>query len=58
MLTTIYLLVATAIHCAIVILASALGAILNEPSRERFIRRFLAIVLAVVAVWFAWTTRR
>lgn len=57
-LTTIYLLVATAIHCAIVILAGSLGAVLNEPSRERFIRRFLAIVLAVVAVWFAWTTRK
>ncbi|MBN9135892.1 MAG: LysE family translocator, partial [Phyllobacterium sp.] len=58
LLTTIYLLVATAIHCAIVILAGSLGAVLNEPSRERFIRRFLAIVLAIVAVWFAWTTRR
>lgn len=58
MLATIYVGVATVVHTAIVLLASTLEPVLNSPSRERMVRRALALLLAAVAIWFGWTTRR
>lgn len=57
-LSTIYVGVATVVHMTIVLLASTLEPVLNSPSRERMVRRGLALLLAAVAIWFAWTTRR
>lgn len=57
-LTAIYVLVATGIHAAIVVLAGALEPYLNDPRRERIARRTLSALLALVAVWFAWSTAR
>ena len=57
-LTAIYVGVATAIHALIVVLAGALKPLLTDPARERIVRRALAVLLALVAIWFAWKTAR
>ncbi|MER8435688.1 LysE family translocator [Mesorhizobium sp. M1312] len=57
-LTAIYVGVATFVHSAIVILAGALEPVLNDPRLEKIVRRFLSGVLAVVAIWFAYSTAR
>ena len=58
LLTAIYVAVATLVHAVIVILAGSLEPFLNDPRRERIARRVLSALLAVVALWFAWTTAR
>ena len=55
-LTAIYVLVATLIHSAIVVLAGTLEPFLNDPRRERIARRVLSALLACVAIWFGWST--
>ncbi|MCV0394208.1 MAG: LysE family translocator [Rhizobiaceae bacterium] len=57
-LTAIYVTVATAIHAAIVTAAGSLEPWLNDPRRERLARRSLSVLLAVVAIWFGWSTAR
>lgn len=57
-LTAIYVAVATVVHAAIVALAGTLETFLNEPRRERLARRLLSALLAVVALWFGWSTSR
>lgn len=57
-LTLIYVAVATLVHAAIVVLAGALEPVLNDPRRERIARRVLSGLLALVAVWFGWSTAR
>lgn len=57
-LTAIYVGVATVIHTMIVVLAGTLEALLNNTIYERIFRRALSALLALVAVWFAFTTRR
>ena len=57
-LTAVYVLIATAIHGLIVLLAGSLEPVLNDPRRERRVRRVLSALLAGVAVWFALTTAR
>ncbi len=56
-LTLIYVGVATAIHGAIVTLAGGARVLLQNPARERIVRRALAVALALVALWFAWASR-
>jgi threonine/homoserine/homoserine lactone efflux protein len=55
-LTAIYVGVATVVHAAIVLLAGTLEPVLNDPRREKIARRFLSAMLAIVAIWFAWST--
>jgi threonine/homoserine/homoserine lactone efflux protein len=57
-LTAIYVAVATLVHLLIVLLAGSLERVLNDPKREAMARRLLSLLLAAVAVWFAWTTAR
>jgi len=57
-LTAIYVAIATAVHAGIVIAAGALQPVLAHPKIERLVRRALAVVLALVAIWFALTTAR
>jgi threonine/homoserine/homoserine lactone efflux protein len=57
-LTVIYVLVATFIHSAIVVLAGTLEPFLNDPRREKIARRILSALLACVAIWFGWSTAR
>lgn len=54
----LYVGVATAVHAAIVTMAAQLRPWLVEGPRHRLVRRILAVVLALVAVWLAWSTRR
>ena len=58
LLTTVYVAIATGIHGMIVVLAGSLEPFLNDPRRERFSRRLLSALLALVAFWFAWSTAR
>jgi threonine/homoserine/homoserine lactone efflux protein len=57
-LVAIYVAVATLVHGAIVLFASALRPYLVEGPYERLVRRLLAASLALVALWFFWGTRR
>jgi len=57
-LTVIYVAIATSVHALIVLLAGTLKPILMDPRLERIARRILSVLLALVAVWFAWSTRR
>jgi threonine/homoserine/homoserine lactone efflux protein len=57
-LTAVYVSIATAIHLAIVALADRSRALLDDPGRRQTARRILSLMLAVVALWLAWTTRR
>ncbi|MCD2175542.1 LysE family translocator [Rhizobium sp. C4] len=57
-LTAIYVAIATAVHAGLVIAAGALRPVLTRPKIERIVRRALAAVLALVAIWFAFSTAR
>ena len=57
MLVAIYVAVATAIHSGIVLLAARLRPVLVAGTGERVLRRSLACLMALIAVWFAWETR-
>jgi len=57
-LTMLYVAVATAVHSLIVVLAGALEPFLNDAKRELVARRALSLLLAAVAIWFAWSTAR
>ncbi len=56
-LSLTYVIVATLIHAGIVTLAGAARILLEDPRRERVLRRGLSVALALIAVWFAWKTR-
>jgi threonine/homoserine/homoserine lactone efflux protein len=55
-LTAIYVCVGAVVHSTIVMLAGSLEPVLNDPRRETIVRRILSALLALVALWFAWTT--
>lgn len=57
-LTFAYVAVATIVHALIVLLASRLEPLLNDARIERIARRALSALLAVVAIWFAFSTKR
>jgi threonine/homoserine/homoserine lactone efflux protein len=54
----LYVGIATAVHGMIVILATQLRPWLVEGPRQQTVRRILSLLLALVAIWLAWTTRR
>jgi threonine/homoserine/homoserine lactone efflux protein len=56
-LVAIYVLVATAVHTTLVLAAAHLHNGRDEASLT-LLRRVLAVVLALVAIWFAWETQR
>ncbi|MEW6766427.1 MAG: LysE family translocator [Pseudomonadota bacterium] len=58
LLSTMYVAIATAVHLGIVLLAGSLQATIHSPQKLRWIRKSLAVALAVIAVWFAFSTRR
>jgi threonine/homoserine/homoserine lactone efflux protein len=57
-LSAVYVAIATLIHSAIVLMAGMLQPLLTDPARERLVRRALSLLLALVALWFAWATAR
>jgi threonine/homoserine/homoserine lactone efflux protein len=56
LLATIYVAVATAVHAMIVTLAGSAHALLDDPVRERAVRRVLAVALVGVAGWLVLKT--
>jgi threonine/homoserine/homoserine lactone efflux protein len=54
----LYVGIATVVHGTIVVLAAQLRPWLVEGPRKQTMRRALSVVLALVAIWLAWTTRR
>jgi threonine/homoserine/homoserine lactone efflux protein len=58
-LVAIYVAVATAVHLSIVAAAAALSPLFTSGgSREKTLRRGLAIALALIALWMFFSTRR
>jgi threonine/homoserine/homoserine lactone efflux protein len=57
-LSAVYVAIATLVHALIVLLGGSLAPHLTDPARETAIRRILSALLALVAVWFAWSTAR
>jgi threonine/homoserine/homoserine lactone efflux protein len=55
---SLYVGIATAVHASIVVLAAQLRPWLVEGPRQQTVRRILAVLLALVAIWLAWATRR
>ena len=58
LLGAIYVAIATTIHASIVLLANQLRPLLMARSGQTPVRRGLAIALALVAAWLAWSTRQ
>jgi threonine/homoserine/homoserine lactone efflux protein len=54
----LYVGIATAVHGTIVLLAARLRPWLVAGPWQQNVRRVFAVVLALVAIWLAWTTRR
>jgi threonine/homoserine/homoserine lactone efflux protein len=57
-LSAVYVAIATVVHGLIVLLGGSLASLLTNPVRETLIRRILSVLLALVAIWFAWSTAR
>lgn len=57
MLTAIYVAVATTIHAGIAILSGSLADFLKTSPKAATIRKSLAILIAIAAVWFFYSTQ-
>lgn len=55
-MTVIYLLIASLAHALIVVFAGSFQKALADPRREVVVRRVFALLLAAVAIWFAFTS--
>jgi threonine/homoserine/homoserine lactone efflux protein len=55
LLTSISVIIATAVHVLIVLLGDVLRPYVNQPHRRRWVRRIMALMLVVIALWFAAT---
>lgn len=56
-LTIVYVLIATMIHCTIVLLADQSRKFI-AGKYEKVVRRTLSVMLGFIALWFAWKTGR
>tara|TARA_B100000508_G_C11444142_1_gene270437 strand:- start:212 stop:820 length:609 start_codon:yes stop_codon:yes gene_type:complete len=56
-LTVSFVVVATLIHLAIVLLANKARAMIENQKKRLIISRILALALVCVAIWFAWSTK-
>jgi threonine/homoserine/homoserine lactone efflux protein len=57
-LAAIYVAIATAIHLAIVLLAARARPLIEASGNAAVVRRALATMLVIIAVWMGWATRR
>ncbi len=57
-LSGIFVAIATIVHSAIVVLASHLQQFATSEQRRRPVRRALALLLAGIAIWLAYSTAR
>lgn len=55
---TVYVLVATVVHGAVVVLAGSVQPLLTEPARRRAMGLVFAILLIGIAAWVAFATAR
>lgn len=58
LLTSIYVLIATAIHAGISLFSAKAGSFLSIRRREEYVRRALSLSLVIITVWLAITTAR
>lgn len=56
-LSVVFVAVATTIHATIVTLSGFSHQMLGSRDKRRGIRRIMAVALALIAVWFYWSTR-
>ncbi len=56
-LTGISLAIATLVHLLLVVFAATLRPWVDRPERQKILRRIFAILLALVALWFALSSR-
>jgi threonine/homoserine/homoserine lactone efflux protein len=56
LLTTIYVGVATLVHCLVVLLGSHYHPVMQHPRNEKIARVFFTLALIAVALWFAVST--
>jgi threonine/homoserine/homoserine lactone efflux protein len=56
-LSLIYVAIASLIHLTIVSLASQTNRLLHSQQARQNFSRILAVLLSLVAIWFAWVTR-
>ncbi len=56
-LTAVYVAIATLIHAGIAILSGSLAAFLKTSPKAITIRKILAVLIAVAAVWFFYSTK-
>lgn len=57
-LASLYVVVATLVHGAIVIAAGSLQPLLAQPGRRRLLGAVSSLLLAAIACWIAFTTHR
>lgn len=57
LLTVTYVLVATAMHSLIVVMAGTAQKLLENRLHRQTARRILSAALALIALWFAWETQ-
>ena len=57
-LVGVYVATATAVHAAIVLMAARLRGNFAGGAAQRLVRRVLAVLLAIVALWLLWETRK
>lgn len=57
-LTFLSVFIATAVHGLIVLFAGAAQPFLEDPARLRIARRFMAVAIGIIAVWFAVSAGR
>jgi threonine/homoserine/homoserine lactone efflux protein len=58
LLSAVFVVVATGTHLFVVLAANRLQRYVADPAWRRPIRRALALVLAAIAIWFAFSTAR
>ena len=58
LLAGVYVAIATAVHLAIVLLASRAKPLIETAERQASVRRVFAVMLVAIAIWTGWTTRR
>lgn len=57
-LTVVHVLIATAVHSTIVVIAGATRPFLEDTKRSNALRAVMSLLLASVAVWLAFSTAR
>lgn len=57
LLSLVFVAIATAIHVGVVTLAGTADKFMKDDRNRRVVGRALSLLLAGIAIWFAWSTR-